>query len=1429
MKKIGHKFFYLSGVILILIAGLTAFWRMKPDKPRLLSSAEIKKNDLPRVRSSSSPHNRQGAVERVEYELRRLRDPKTGRIPENMRARELSFVQNLPVRDRMLNKGEAQLLAETWTRRGPINVGGRTRALAIDIDYDGTSNRRILAGGISGGIFLSEDNGESWRMATTLAQLASVTCIAQDPGNKNVWYYGTGEYSGNSTDLTGQGIFKSTDGGNTWTQLASTIQNSKLTVFDNFFDVVWNIVVHPQGSVIFAATYGGISRSTDGGLTWQSVLGRNQFPHSNRTDVAIAADGTVYAALSRNGGNFSEYGIYRSTDGGIQWSNITPNALSDDPYRMVLGTAPSDAKTLYLLAQAKEAGEVAQDHQLLRYNAQTNAWTNLSANLPDEQGASGNASFSSQGGYDLLVKVKPDDPSVVWIGGTNLYRSTNSGQSFSRVGGYAGPENYAPYENHHSDQHSMAFYPNNPNTMLSGSDGGVSQNTNVLSQQTSWTSLNRGYLTTQFYSVAVDPQAGSNFLMGGLQDNGCWYTEDTAYETPWSNLPSGDGAFCAVAPGGHPFYFSSQNSLGFYRANRVNNQPVLSIIKPASAENFLFITPYQLDPNDPRVMYLAAGGGVWRNSNLNQIPEGNQEATNINWSALSNSAVTNKRVTTLAVSTTPANRLYFGATDFQNKPELVRVNNAPGNTTGTTITPPGAPDGAYPSCIGVNPQNGDEIIATFSSYNVPSIWYSTNGGGTWVDVEGNLSGEDGPSIRWATIVPVNNGAVYFLATSTGVYSTTALNGPNTTWIQEGGDTIGNVVADMIIARPEDGLVVVGTHGRGVYSARMSGVGGTAALNVDVAEINIAMKPGQLGNATLNLSNSGDANLSYAITATGPSGSASGSPFSGVLRANLSSVETRSARKLPTIGLNTIATARPQSSPAGAAGTHVISASAPKVLGNDELVLDDGNNGADDFIGQQGFNDTFWSNGFILSGFRFKLEKFQFYMRTENATSNTVYVAVTRNGQTLLEDNVTLGLSQNGAWYDITLNTPLSFTDGQTFYITVGATSAIAYPAGTDKDAQVPGNSFYFEPTLGQYVPLSTISGFGNGAFLIRAVGTKTITGGNQPPVANASISTDNATVGEAITFDASGSSDPDGQITQYLWNFGDGTSSNQQIVSHAYSQAGTFQVTLTVTDNDGATGQASGPVTITGGTNQPPMASAQISPNPAQVNQAITFDASASSDADGQITQYLWNFDDGSTSNQQIATKAYSQAGTYNVSLTVTDNNGATGQASEQVTVTDATPNRLTVTPANGTVAAGGAQPITVTFDAQGLAEGNYQGQLSITSNGGNRSIPVRILVSNTVSVEETAELPRSFQLGQNYPNPFNPTTVIPFSIAEPGKVSLEVFDISGRHVATLLDEFRPAGQHTFSFNANGLSSGIYVYRLRAGKKTFSHKMAFVK
>jgi len=866
--------------IFLLIISLLTFYlfteknqHLNEEKASISAIEDIQK---PKFRSSFSAKNNEDANARGEYEFSKLKNPRTNRIPTNIRTKELKFASKLP-KIKNLNKSlGSALVNSTWSARGPANVGGRTRALAIDLDFNGTSNKKILAGGVSGGIYLSLDDGASWQRTTSNASLPSVTCISQDPLNKNVWYYGTGERLGNSAggnlqNYLGQGIFKSVDGGNNWTQLASTYQGGSLSQFDNLFDIVWNIGVHPQTSDIYTATIGAIKRSTDGGNSWSDILiGQdNQNFISQMTDVVIASNGYVYASLSRNGINLSQeqFGVFRSTNG-TQFTNISPPGLVSDPFRIVIGQAPSDANIVYVLVQANQNGEVAQDHQLFRYNAGNNSWQDLSSSLPDEQGVSGNASFSSQGGYDLIVKVKPDNPEVVWIGGTNLYRSTNGGQSFTRVGGYNEPANYALYENSHSDMHSISFYPNNPNAMISGHDGGLSKASDVLQQPQIWTLLNNGYLTSQFYSVSIDPQVGNdNLIIGGLQDNGSWATESTNFADSWINMLSGDGGFSAISPGGSNQYVSVQNG-PVIRYSFQNNQWFLSEVGP-DAQNFLFIPPYLLDPNDANIMYMAAGDAVWRNSDLSGIPQGNQNATLINWIELTNSAIPNTQVTALSVSKQPSNRLYFGATDYQSSTFIIRVDNPAGNPQGVNITPAGLAGGSFPSSIGISPNNADEIIATFSNYGVQSIWYSNNGGNSWNDIEGNLAGQEGPSIRWATISSAGD---YYLATSTGVYSTNSINNTNTIWTQEAPEVIGNVVVNMLALRPEDGFLVAGTHGRGVYSTKISS-GGNAVADVNVSSLTLQSRPGESGNTSFVLSNSGEATLSYSIEVNGSFGQA----------------------------------------------------------------------------------------------------------------------------------------------------------------------------------------------------------------------------------------------------------------------------------------------------------------------------------------------------------------------------------------------------------------------------------------------------------------------------------------------------------------------------------------------------------------------------
>ncbi len=429
--------------------------------------------------------------------------------------------------------------------------------------------------------------------------------------------------------------------------------------------------------------------------------------------------------------------------------------------------------------------------------------------------------FDSQGSYDLVIKVKPDNENVVIIGGTNLYRSTDGFATTGNttwIGGYATVNNVSQYANHHPDNHSLAFAPNNPSVLLSGHDGGVSRTTNVLATPMVWQQLSNGYVTTQFYTVAIDHATmGSNTIIGGLQDNGCWGTSSASPTASWIdvNPQGGDGAFTAIANGGITHCASSQN--GFtYRVISGPSPQQWARIDPQGAAGQLFVNPFVLDPNNSNIMYYAGGNYAWRNSDITAIPIGNFTTTSINWTRLNNSAIAGQtQVSALAVTkANPANRLYIARSP---QGYLTRVDNA------NTGDPAGVDIGAaiptgFISSVAVDPTNGNKVFVVFSNYSLASLWYSSDAGATWADVEGNLAGTNGPSCRSVTIVPIGASTYYVLGTSTGVYSTTALNGASTVWAQEGASTIGNVVVTSLDSRPSDRVVVAGTHANGVYSA-----------------------------------------------------------------------------------------------------------------------------------------------------------------------------------------------------------------------------------------------------------------------------------------------------------------------------------------------------------------------------------------------------------------------------------------------------------------------------------------------------------------------------------------------------------------------------------------------------------------------------------
>jgi hypothetical protein len=809
MKKTSLLLGAFSAVCIFLFVG---YLHMQEEVPKLSTSAK------------SSTGDEDDPQARLRHEWMMLHDPATGQIPKDIRKKELEFARSLPTREQVnaLSK-TTNVHTASWVSRGPWNVGGRTRALGIDV----SNVNVIVAGGVSGGMWRSADGGATWTKRTAVGSLHSVSCLAQDTraGQTATWYYGTGENIGNSAggnfsaEYTGNGVFKSVDNGVTWTQLASTMGGDPQS-FDRSWDYVWNIAVHPTTGNVYAAAYNAIYRSIDGGTNWALVRGGAETgPYSEITDVAIASDGTIYATGSP--GSPTLQGVWKSTDG-TNWTNITPNDMSF-VNRIVIGIAPSNSNSVYFLAETPTVG--VNNHSIWKYNATANTYQNRSGNMPAYGPPVGN--FDSQGSYDLVIKVKPDNENVVLIGGTNLYRSTDgfaTAGNTAWVGGYATTNDISQYPNHHPDNHALAFAPNNASILFSGHDGGISKTTNVLASPMVWQRLSNGYLTTQFYTIAIDHATnGSNTIIGGLQDNGCWGTSSASAAATWIdvNPPGGDGAFTAIANGGSYHCASSQNGW----TNRVIPGPSpqqYARIDPQGGTGYLFVNPFVLDPNNSNIMYFAGGNYAWRNSDITAIPIGNGTPTSINWTRLDNSSIAGQtQVSALAVSkANPANRLYIA---FSPQGYLVRVDNA------NTGDPAGVDIGAaiptgFISSVAVDPTDGNKVLVVFSNYNLASLWYSSNAGATWADVEGNLAGATGPSCRSVTIVPIGGSTYYVLGTSTGVYSTTALNGTSTVWAQEGANTIGNVVVTFLDSRPSDRTVVAGTHANGVYSADiLSGV------------------------------------------------------------------------------------------------------------------------------------------------------------------------------------------------------------------------------------------------------------------------------------------------------------------------------------------------------------------------------------------------------------------------------------------------------------------------------------------------------------------------------------------------------------------------------------------------------------------------------
>ncbi len=788
----------------------------------------------------------------ADYQFMKLKDPRTGKIPIGIRSRELTYSSGLPA----YPEGDGQ----AWNWRGPANMGGRMLCIAIDVD----DQNHFLAGSASGGMWESNDLGQNWHKTTAPDAEQSATCLVQDkrPGKHNIWYYGTGEML-STTDRNistnartigiGNGIYKSIDNGASWKPLVAT-QGGSAAYLNEIFQGVWRIVTDPvrtDKDIVYAACYGAIMRSEDGGISWQVALGDLE-NKSFATDIAVTSNGVIYAGLS----SFclsveppGKAGIWRSTDG-FNWNKITPAGFPADNRLTKLVVAPSNEKVMYVFTESQSPDlnpfngytNTVNTFWKMTWNSANNSatWENRTQNM--HGGGDGNIndfpySLVVYGGYCFTMGVKPDNENVVFLGGMNIYRSDNGfadSLMTTYVGGY--PYDMDSIHQLHPDQHGITFLPTDPNVMLLANDGGIYLTSDCMtdSSHMSWERMNNKLTTTQFYSIAIDHgSSGDDWVLGGLQDNNWYYTVTDDPTEFWFNIDiCYDGFATCVAPNWEYCAISAYS--GNIWTSRFDNNmhtkdifpqlpdTLLKYYDPVMGSNalFPFYQNFALDPNAYETFYLPTITSIWRKDNLKAAAY-DTGLRNSGWSHLSNVDVgTASEISCLAISKVPANRLYYGT----NLGKVYRLDNAnTGNPVPMEITGTGFPHNAFVACVDIDPDNADHVMVTFSNYSVQSLFHSTDGGLTWTAVGGNLEefqdgSGNGPSIRCTKKLFYQGKKIIFAGTSCGLFSTTELKGDSTVWIKEGATTIGNVIIDMIDARQTDGFIAIATHGNGVYSA-----------------------------------------------------------------------------------------------------------------------------------------------------------------------------------------------------------------------------------------------------------------------------------------------------------------------------------------------------------------------------------------------------------------------------------------------------------------------------------------------------------------------------------------------------------------------------------------------------------------------------------
>ncbi len=623
----------------------------------------------------------------------------------------------------------------------------------------------------------------SWTSVDDQMATLSISKMVYDPRNPQTYYFCTGEGWFNADAARGAGVWKSTDAGKTWSVLGSTINDS--------FYYCQDILVHPTtGDVYVATREGGLMRSSNGGLSWQQVLGANNGALVDRmADLELTADHEIMVSA----GIFQTDGIYFSTSGDPGSWVKRMNGLPTSVHRIEIATAASDANIAYCIPTS--SGTDRKINGVYKTEDKGLTWKEVAS-------PGGNKELAKiQGWYDLIIAVDPNNPDVVVAGGLNLWRSVDGGDSWEQLT-EGDTRSKVNKQYVHVDQHEIVF--KNSDTVLFGNDGGIYMCTHFTADSPVIYEVNKNYNVTQYYSCAMGPAAGDQRVLGGTQDNGT-YISASAGISDFEKLSWADGSFCAVNHKNGEVIFTTTQERRIYRfRNGITDTITNPQVKDA---NVLFINPLEMDASDPEVIYQASNQGLWRLDNASFADSTQWRLVTRPWGQLS----------AIASSVALPNTVFIGRTTGG---KIFRVENA--HTTNKDYFPVNMdkkvslPDEVYTSCIEVSQKDPNHIVVVYSNYGVPNVFETRNALAdtpTWVNVDGNLP--DMP-VRWAAFHP-DNESVCYIATELGMFVTDKLDGANTVWRKTGAG-LPNIRVDMIRYRKSDRTYLIATHGRGLFTA-----------------------------------------------------------------------------------------------------------------------------------------------------------------------------------------------------------------------------------------------------------------------------------------------------------------------------------------------------------------------------------------------------------------------------------------------------------------------------------------------------------------------------------------------------------------------------------------------------------------------------------